>query len=59
MKSEVQVLPGPPSGPLTSVAVAKGMDLQAAPIVKGIFWLRAVPAMLRGQPSRPRSPGAG
>jgi hypothetical protein len=24
-------------------AVAKGMDLQAAPIVKAIFWLRAVP----------------
>ena len=55
----MQLLPGPPSGPLTSVAVAKGMDLQAAPIVKGIFWLRAVPAMLRGQPSAPRSPGAG
>ena len=50
-------IPGPPSGPLTSVAVTKGMDLQAAPIVKGIFWLRAVPAMLRGQPSRPPVPG--
>ncbi|HET7518525.1 MAG TPA: hypothetical protein VFN05_12665 [Actinomycetes bacterium] len=37
-------------------AVAKGMDLQASPIVKAIFWLRAVPAMLRGQPSRPRGP---
>ena len=29
-------------------AVAKAMDLQASPIVRGIFWLRAVPAMLRG-----------
>jgi hypothetical protein len=37
-------------------AVAKGMDLQAAPIVKGIFWLRAVPTMLRGRPSRPPGP---
>jgi hypothetical protein len=33
-------------------AVAKGMDLQASPVIKGIFWLRAVPALLRGQPSR-------
>ena len=33
------------------------MDLQAAPIVKGIFWLRAVPTMLRGQLSRPQAPG--
>jgi hypothetical protein len=32
------------------------MDLQAAPIVKGIFWLRAVPTMLRGQLSRPPGP---
>jgi hypothetical protein len=37
-------------------AVAKGMDLQAAPVIKGIFWLRAVPAMLRGQPYRRRGP---
>jgi hypothetical protein len=37
-------------------AVAKVMDLQASPIVKGIFWLRAVPAMLGGQPVRPQGP---
>ena len=37
-------------------AVAKAMDLQASPIVRGIFWLRAVPAMLRGQPSRRQGP---
>jgi hypothetical protein len=33
-------------------AVARGMDLQASPVIKGIFWLRAVPAMLRGEPFR-------
>jgi hypothetical protein len=33
-------------------AVAKDMDLQASPVIKGIFWLRAVPTLLRGQPSR-------
>jgi hypothetical protein len=37
-------------------AAAKGMDLQASPIVRAIFWLRAVPAMLRGQPSRRQGP---
>jgi hypothetical protein len=37
-------------------AVAKGMDLQASPVVKGIFWLRAVPAMLRGKPFRRQGP---
>jgi hypothetical protein len=37
-------------------AVAKGMDLQAAPIIKGIFWLRAVPTLLRGQPFRRQGP---
>jgi hypothetical protein len=37
-------------------AVAKAMDLQAPLIVKAIFWLRAVPAMLRGQSSRPQGP---
>jgi hypothetical protein len=37
-------------------AVAKTMDLQASPMVRGIFWLRAVPAMLCGQPARPRGP---
>jgi hypothetical protein len=37
-------------------AVAKAMDLQASPIVRGIFWLRAVPAMLLGQPVRRQGP---
>jgi hypothetical protein len=37
-------------------AVAKAMDLQASPVVRGIFWLRAVPALLRGQPVRPQGP---
>jgi hypothetical protein len=38
-------------------AVAKGMDLQASPVIKGIFWLRAVPAaMLRGEPFRRQGP---
>jgi hypothetical protein len=34
-------------------AAAKAMDLQASPLVKGIFWIRAIPAMLRGEPFRP------
>jgi hypothetical protein len=37
-------------------AVAKAMDLQASPVVRGIFWLRAVPTMLRGQPSGRQGP---
>jgi hypothetical protein len=37
-------------------AVANGMDLQASPIIKGIFWLRAVPTLLRGQPFRRQGP---
>jgi hypothetical protein len=43
--------------PLT-FAVAKAMDLQASPIIKAIFWLRAVPAVLRGQPFAAKAPGA-
>jgi len=39
-----------------TLAVAKGMDLQASPIIKGIFWLRAVPALLRGEPFRRQGP---
>jgi hypothetical protein len=39
-----------------TLAVAKGMDLQASPVIKGIFWLRAVPTLLRGQPFRRRGP---
>ena len=35
-------------------AAAKQMDLQASPVAKGIFWLRAIPALLRGEPFRPQ-----
>jgi hypothetical protein len=42
--------------PALTFAVATGMDLQASPIIKAIFWLRAVPTLLRGQPSRRRGP---
>jgi hypothetical protein len=37
-------------------AAARQMDLQASPVAKGIFWLRAVPALLRGEPLEPRGP---
>jgi hypothetical protein len=37
-----------------TLAAAKETDLQAAPIAKVIFWLRAVPALLRGEPFRPQ-----
>jgi hypothetical protein len=36
-----------------TLAVAKDMDFQVSPIVRGIFWLRALPALLRGEPFRP------
>ncbi len=32
---------------------AKAMDLQSAPLIKAIFFLRAVPSLLRGEPFRP------
>ena len=32
------------------------MDIQASPVVKGIFWLRAIPALARGEPFRPQGP---
>ena len=35
-------------------AAAQQMDIQASPIAKGIFWLRAIPALLRGEPFRPQ-----
>ncbi|HVB46346.1 MAG TPA: hypothetical protein VNF47_27065 [Streptosporangiaceae bacterium] len=35
-----------------TLAVAKRLDLQAAPLVKGIFWLRSVPGLQHGQPPR-------
>ena len=35
-------------------AAAKQMDIQASPVVKGIFWLRAIPSLLQGQPFRPQ-----
>jgi uncharacterized protein YndB with AHSA1/START domain len=37
-----------------TLAAAKETDLQASPLAKGIFWLRAVPAQLRGEPFRPQ-----
>jgi uncharacterized protein YndB with AHSA1/START domain len=37
-----------------TLAAAKETDLQSAPIAKAIFWLRAVPALLRGEPFRPQ-----
>jgi uncharacterized protein YndB with AHSA1/START domain len=36
-----------------TLAAAKETDLQTAPIAKAIFWLRAVPALLRGESFRP------
>jgi hypothetical protein len=37
-----------------TLAAAKELDLQRSPIVKAIFWLRAIPALLRGEPFRPQ-----
>jgi hypothetical protein len=37
-------------------AAAKQMDIQASPVAKGIFWLRAIPALARGEPFRPQGP---
>jgi hypothetical protein len=37
-----------------TLAAAKELDLQTSPIVKKIFWLRAIPTMLRGEPFRPQ-----
>jgi len=37
-----------------TLAAAKQLDLQASPIVNAIFWLRAIPALLRGEPYRPQ-----
>jgi hypothetical protein len=34
-------------------AAATSMDIQASPLVKAIFWIRAIPATLRGEPFRP------
>jgi hypothetical protein len=36
-----------------TLAAAKETDFQRAPLVKAIFWLRAVPALLRGESFRP------
>jgi hypothetical protein len=36
-----------------TLAAAKELDLQASPIAKAIFWLRAIPALVRGEPFRP------
>lgn len=37
-----------------TLAAAKETDFQRSPIAKAIFWLRAVPALLRGEPFRPQ-----
>lgn len=37
-------------------ATAKNTDLMAAPVIKGIFWLRALPGLLQGRPFRPEGP---
>jgi uncharacterized protein YndB with AHSA1/START domain len=37
-----------------TLAAAKELDLQASPIAKAIFWLRAIPALVRGEPFRPQ-----
>jgi hypothetical protein len=37
-------------------ASAKDLDLQASPLVRSIFWLRAIPSTLRGTPFRPEGP---
>jgi uncharacterized protein YndB with AHSA1/START domain len=37
-----------------TLAAAKELDLQRSPIAKAIFWLRAIPALLRGEPFRPQ-----
>jgi hypothetical protein len=37
-------------------ATAKNTDLMAAPAIKGIFWLRALPGIVRGRPFRPDGP---
>jgi hypothetical protein len=36
-----------------TLAAAKETDLQGGPVASAIFWLRAVPALLRGEPYRP------
>jgi hypothetical protein len=36
-----------------TLAAAKELDLQASPIAKAIFWLRAIPTLRRGEPFRP------
>jgi hypothetical protein len=37
-----------------TLAAAKELDLQRSPIAKGIFWLRAIPTLLRGESFRPQ-----
>jgi hypothetical protein len=37
-----------------TLAAAKETDLQTAPIANAIFWLRAIPVLLRGEPFRPQ-----
>ena len=37
-----------------TLKAAKEMDIQASSLARAIFWLRAIPALLRGEPFRPR-----
>lgn len=37
-------------------AVARDLDLMGPPVVKAVFWLRALPTLLRGRPFRPGGP---
>jgi hypothetical protein len=37
-------------------AAAKQQDIQASPLIRGIFWLREIPALLRGRPNRREGP---
>ena len=46
-----QIMAGAPAA--ITLAAAKETDLQSVPIARAIFWLRAVPALLRGKPFRP------
>jgi hypothetical protein len=47
-----QITVGAPAA--ITLAAAKQTDLQGGPIASAIFWLRAVPALLRGEPFRPQ-----
>jgi hypothetical protein len=39
-----------------ALEAAKGMDLQSALLIRAIFFLRAIPSLLKGEPFRPEGP---